>query len=572
MLPGHRRPSTVSNSEYAELRPLLSLTATCPELGDPDVARVATFLRDLGPSGNYPIKPLWLEILGGRATYQKYAAKPAAAPLLYNSKQRIAEFAWYLTALACAKGQPLVRGAWCFEDEGYRLFKAFAIHGYSRVLQLLDGRRGVAEKNSFGSTHLLPFVQHSRGRGVWFTPEENILFALAEGTKGGYTQVGIDIEVGRDDGVRLGLLGGSTHILIGKIPLKAIGQKRSFTFFKIEQHGTKGSKDFVMHGFDLLQSLRPKAKSKANAEGVDAETFYMRRERVDKDLLSAFSTLVVAALNCRTASPLWRTHFTTNELESRAKKLGLSFMFDTVTEVRAAAVEMLRDLSAEPVHRVAAQRSAENAAVVQREADAFLKRVTSNPSLDHLRYRFGREVIVLKEEFGARDAALSEAMEAQSLKRSITSKFSNAHFGEREHVERSAGGPALSPTSEQEQENDDDDDDDDDDFDEEIVQYDIGGADDLDLFAPPPSFSSLATTTTEVASTPATTSTARSAIGIFNFSGEFEGELSFIAGDTIEVEVGTTTSPPSCGWGIATSRFGERGVIPLNRIRFDDDA
>ena len=164
MLPGARKHQLVQKDQYDAMRPLLSLTATCPELRDPLVARVATFLRDLGPSGNYPIKKLWLDIVGGQSTYAKYAADPSKVNALYSSKQSIAEFAWFILALACLKGQPLVRGAVCFEDPEYRIFKAFARHGYSRVISVAAALK-TAEKNSFGSTHLLPFIQHSRGRG-----------------------------------------------------------------------------------------------------------------------------------------------------------------------------------------------------------------------------------------------------------------------------------------------------------------------------------------------------------------------------------------------------------------------
>jgi hypothetical protein len=387
MLPGARKHQLVLQEQYDAMRPLLSLTATCPELGDPLVARVATFLRDLGPSGNYPIKELWLDIVGGQSTYAKYASDPSQVNALYNSKQSIAEFAWFILALACLKGQPLVRGAVCFEDPEYRIFKAFARHGYSRVLGVAAALK-TAEKNSFGSTHLLPFIQHSRGRGTWFTPEETHLFALSDATARGYTQVGIDIEYGKDAGVRLGLLAGCSHVLLGKIPLKGIGQTRQFTFFKIEQHGTKQAAQFVMHGFDLLHSIqakKSKAKPKAGsgAEGETGPEFYHRRERVDKTLLASFVELVRAALNCQTTVPLWRSDLTVDEFAHRAKHVGLSLMFATANEIQIAATAMVRALRG--AAGIAAKRSSENAAVLLAKTDAWLKSVARDPALDHVR-------------------------------------------------------------------------------------------------------------------------------------------------------------------------------------------
>jgi len=60
-----------------------------------------------------------------------------------------------------------------------------------------------------------------------------------------------------------------------------------------------------------------------------------------------------------------------------------------------------------------------------------------------------------------------------------------------------------------------------------------------------------------------------SAVATHDFDAEFPGELSFCAGDSVVVEEAPSRKgkAKACGWAIATVG-SERGVVPLNRMRF----
>ena len=379
MLGGKRSPTEVCLACCKQLWPTSFMVRVAPRVEDASFFKLAHSLAAIGM--DYSTAGLKAHVLKGQAHAHRILTGTNAK---FNSFQEICEFTWFLLARSADKNCFLMSGSWQLEDPEFKLFNALSITGYSRVLgaaKLL----GAGETTSYGSSHLVGFLQHSRSRGTWNVPEEHVEYKLSNNrTNNGYYQVGIDIprptSIKKTD--EIGLFAGKRHVLVGKVPPKKFGQKESYTFIKLEWHGTKKPGDALGHIFDFVTTRKSKGKKKEN----------QHKEHADKDQVQKFKDLMAKAFSVHfksgdTTACLLDTELTLEEVQSRAKVIGLSYMYSLIQQLRQTCDTFLRrGLYSEQVTQVL-----HDATDLQAEID-------SDPTLDHIDIRFGREVI-----FGVRE-------------------------------------------------------------------------------------------------------------------------------------------------------------------------
>lgn len=292
----------------------------------------------------------------------------------FKNLQEICEFSWYLLSKACVKNCGFISGAWQLEDPNYILFNALGEFGYSRYLNI----EMLPERIKFGSTHVLPYIQHCIKKGK--LPEKDTIIELKNGKQSqGYIQIGIDIDPENDDDITLGLVGGKTHILVGKVPPKENCSKQ-YIFYKIENHGTYGLKNKLKHTIDLMEYLFC-----SNDDYIGS-----RRENSLNNYIKPFYKIIDLITNCN-ITELKYIQENSNNYKSNAKTIGLSFMIDCVKEIDKIIRKLLLN------ENIIREKSS-NLCEIYLNLKKFEDIILSKPELDHLDIRFGEEVILSLEE------------------------------------------------------------------------------------------------------------------------------------------------------------------------------
>ena len=380
MLGGKRTPTEVCLECCKQLWPTSFLIRMAPRAEDAAFFKLAHSLAAIGM--DYSTASLKAHVVKGQAHAHRILTSTTERPQRFNSYQEICEFTWFLLARSADKSCFLMSGSWQIEDPEYKLFNALSVAGYSRVLTSAKAMGMKSEKMTYGSSHLVSFLQHSRARGTWHVPEEHIEYFLSDDKVGtGYNQVGIDIPrsttIKKTD--EIGLFAGKRHVLCGKVPPKKFSQKEKYTFIKLEWHGTKKAGDAIGHIFDFVKTRKSKGKNKMN----------QHKEHADKDMVARFKNLMSMAF---TTSPsknskfpsqcMLNTELTLDEIQNRAKIVGLSYMYELTQDLRAKCDDALRSgLYTESVDNI------------MRMATKLINDIESDPALDHTEVRFGREVI-----------------------------------------------------------------------------------------------------------------------------------------------------------------------------------
>lgn len=188
----------------------------------------------------------------------------------FKNLQEICQFSWYLVSKAAVKGTGFISGAWQLEDPNYYLFNALSEHAYSRTINSII----LPERIRFGSTHVLPYINHCKKEGT--IPEKDTIIQLKDGKQAvGYEQIGIDIDPHKEKDINLGLIGGKRHILIGKVPPKPSSTK-PYIFYKIEAHGTNGIKSKMQHAADLVEYMLKSNNGNLNSRRENALEGYVK--------------------------------------------------------------------------------------------------------------------------------------------------------------------------------------------------------------------------------------------------------------------------------------------------------
>ncbi len=425
----------------------------------------------------------------------------------FRSLQEICDLTWFFLAAAAAKRQLLTSGLIVFEDpHGHRIFRALARHGYSRVLSSIKGFAN--ERHAFGSSHFIDFILFSRTRGPWYVPDQSVSVPIGDGGSTnsrpsspvtaaaaatphaaatpqvadeetrprtskangpcvtGYEQVGIDLRLRRLDGGAAKSVSASTdddkrcigvylrrrHLLCGKLPRKTADDRRTFSFLKLETHGTASTQDALGHALSFLRTRGDVGKGKKspagsrrntpvhtaesiavvkrdtggngdagpgrngrngkgrrgtdspglgedntddNADGEDAtgNAVLKRKEHVPVETLKAFRNVVEAAASVDDRGgggvALFSTELTIAEvLKQRPKVLGLSFMVSIVSQIEHRLEPAARAVE---LGGGGGHRRANGALSNLRAALAMWRPLVTGR--DHLDVRFGEEVI-----------------------------------------------------------------------------------------------------------------------------------------------------------------------------------
>jgi hypothetical protein len=391
MLGGKRSPTEICLSCCKQLWPTSFMVRVAPRNEDAPFLKLAHSLVAIGM--DYSSAGLSQHVLKGQAHAQRILM---GTNQKFRSFQEICEFTWFLLARSADKNCFFLSGSWQIEDPDYKLFNALACMGYSRVLGSAKAL-GAGETASYGSSHLVEFLKHSRARGTWHVPASKVQFQISNGkTSSGYYQVGIDIprpvNIKKTD--EIGLFAGKKHVLCGKVPPKTFGQTKSFTFIKLEWHGTKKAGDALGHIFDFVKTRKSKGKRKK----------MQMKEHADKDQVQKFKELMGRAFTVefstgRAAKCLVDTELTLDEVCSRAKVIGLSYMHDLTLRLhRNCQISLQQSSSDSKISTVMIES-------LMGDAHDLIKEIDSDPTMDHINVRFGREVI-----FGA-----NELLEASHL-------------------------------------------------------------------------------------------------------------------------------------------------------------
>ncbi|KAK8809658.1 hypothetical protein WA158_000601 [Blastocystis sp. Blastoise] len=295
----------------------------------------------------YPYETIKKYVYYGKEIYERVVT---GSPLF--NKMEIADICWYLLARTTGKGCIYTSGMLFIEDPNYVLFNAMAKYGYPRAfvpLQSLSKKVSLPPSWSIGSTHLAEYIDYCARNTTWALPEANVPVIMANNRQGiGYDQVGIDIQSNSDDGYSQ-LPWGKGHVLIGKVPLKFISMNQ-YMFIKLENYGTDKPTDMFLHAIRFGIYL-----------SADKHATNTRREDIDMSIYSEFREI-----------------------------FDYIILKDLMTHINSFFTKNLpRDIIEKlfPIY--------------QRIYQLLCSRTFLDPFCDHIDIRFGREVIMDKQELAS---------------------------------------------------------------------------------------------------------------------------------------------------------------------------
>ena len=187
----------------------------------------------------------WLRRLG--ETHDVFGAKPLGGDNLRLRPRDLVDVVWALAARAAGDGEPFLEGAFTLHDANGSGVMGSPIEALAAALQ------SMTELYPRLSSHLAAFGTMQ----IW----------------------GLDVDAVRDGAL---LPGGRKHLLVQLVRDPLVG---TFVFLKAERHGTKSTRDFLLHGASYVQSLLRRHGNANDAAGL-------RKERVPKKLIQDFARAV----------------------------------------------------------------------------------------------------------------------------------------------------------------------------------------------------------------------------------------------------------------------------------------